>query len=204
MGLFNNNNQKSSDELPKQDLMELFQRMEQLERKCAGLERLEEKYRKLEARVAELESRRSEPVVQDSFQPVGLTAMEVAQPVQQPQAETFQETRPEPVASASQCLYLAAPTADGSFPQVSEREQIGKSIYQLTTTDGVNGTFILLDTPDAIATAMISVSQFIKTVCKVVGNTSQFPRHLITEEEGVATREGTVWKVTRKAVVRFE
>lgn len=83
-------------------------------------------------------------------------------------------------------------------------EQIGKSIYQLTTTDGQNGTFILLDTPDAIATAMISVSQFVKPACKISGNTAIQPRHIITEEEGAASREGTGWKITRKAVVRFE
>ena len=154
--------------------------------------------------MAELESRRSEPMTQEDFKPVGLTGMDNAQPVQQPPTEALADTRPEPVVSASRCLYLAAPTADGCFLQASEHEQIGKSIDQLTTTDGRNGTFILLDAPDAIATAMISVSQFIKTVCKVVGNTSQFPRHLITEEEGVATLEGNVWKVTRKAVVRFE
>ncbi|MBR7086533.1 MAG: hypothetical protein IKI47_03185, partial [Prevotella sp.] len=76
--------------------------------------------------------------------------------------------------------------------------------YQLTTTDGQNGTFILLDTPDAIATAMISVSQFVKPACKVSGNTALQPRHIITEEEGVASREGTGWKITRKAVVHFE
>ena len=105
---------------------------------------------------------------------------------------------------STEILYLAAPTPDGTFSQASAMEQIGKSIYQLTTTDGQNGTFILLDTPDAIATAMISVSQFVKPACKISGNTAIQPRHIITEEEGAASREGTGWKITRKAVVRFE
>ena len=105
---------------------------------------------------------------------------------------------------STEILYLAAPTPDGTFSQASAMEQIGKSIYQLTTADGQNGTFILLDTPDAIATAMISVSQFVKPACKISGNTAIQPRHIITEEEGAASREGTGWKITRKAVVRFE
>ena len=105
---------------------------------------------------------------------------------------------------STEILYLAAPSPDGTFSQASAMEQIGKSIYQLTTTDGQNGTFILLDTPDAIATAMISVSQFVKPACKISGNTAIQPRHIITEEEGAASREGTGWKITRKAVVRFE
>ena len=106
--------------------------------------------------------------------------------------------------SQTKILYLAAPSVDGSFPSVSSREQIGKSIYQLTTDDDHNGTFVILDSNDAIATAMISVSQFIKPVCKVKGSTAQYPRHIITEEEGTAAKEGGVWKVVRKAVVRFE
>ena len=106
--------------------------------------------------------------------------------------------------SQSQELYLAAPTADGLFLRQSATEQIGKSIYKLVSEDGQNGSFILLDTPDAIATAMISVSQFVKSVCKVSGNTALMPRHILTEEAGVATREGEGWRVVRKAVVRFE
>ena len=80
--------------------------------------------------------------------------------------------------------FLLHPLQMAFFSHASSVEQIGKSIYQLTTMDGVNGSFILLDTPDAIATAMISVSQFIKPVCKVGGNVSGYPRHIITEERG--------------------
>lgn len=109
-----------------------------------------------------------------------------------------------PVYGQQRQLFLAAPTTDGVFSHASPIEQIGKSIYQLTTIDGVNGSFILLDTPDAIATAMISVSQFIKPVCKVGGNVSGYPRHIITEEEGTAVKEGEHWKMMRKAQVRFE
>lgn len=100
--------------------------------------------------------------------------------------------------------YLATPTIDGCFTDVSSMEEVGKSLYLLTTTDGVNGCFILLDTPDAIATAMISVSQFIKPVCKVVGNVQSYPNHIVTEEEGNAVLENGVWKVVKKAVVKFE
>ncbi len=103
-----------------------------------------------------------------------------------------------------QSIYLAAPHPDGSFAKYSPEEQVGKSIYQLTTEDGINGCFIMLDSREAIGTAMISVSQFIKPVCKVMGPSNSNPRHILTLEEGMATKVGNVWKVTRKAVVRFE
>lgn len=99
---------------------------------------------------------------------------------------------------------MNAPTIDGVFTSTSDNEEIGKSLYVLTTLDYMNGSFILLDSSDAIATAMISISQFIKPVCKVVGNVNAYPTHIITDEEGTAVNENGVWKVTKKAVVRFE
>lgn len=111
---------------------------------------------------------------------------------------------PEPLKPQTMELYLAAPSADGSFPSVSSREQIGKSIYVLSTQDGMNGTFSIIDSNDAIATAMISISQFLKPVCKVNGSTAQYPHHIITDEVGTASKEGGLWKVVRKAIVHFE
>jgi len=206
MALFGN--KRDDDALPKQDLQELFQRLEHLERKC----------RRMEARITELEetvaSQRNNadsvaaehPVdgqTQESatsVQPVGINMSADVQLATTPQPAA----RPEPHRVEPTVFYLPAPSADGLFQQASLHEQIGKSIYQLTTTDGQNGTFILLDTPDAIATATISVSAFVKPVCRIIGSTSQQPRHIITEEEGAVAREGADWRVTRKAVVRFE
>ncbi len=104
----------------------------------------------------------------------------------------------------SQTIYLAAPTPDGLFMETSRTEEVGKSIYQLRSEDGMNGQFIMLSTPDAIATAMISISQFVKPACRIEGNTHRQPQSITTLEEGVAQRDGTVWKVVRKARVIFE
>ena len=104
----------------------------------------------------------------------------------------------------TQVYYLQAPSIEGSFSEWTLNEQIGKSIYQLSTNDGINGTFIVLDSPDAIATAMISVSQFIKPACKIIGNTAKLPRRIETQEEGTAVYENGIWRVVNKAVVIFE
>lgn len=100
-------------------------------------------------------------------------------------------------------LFMTAPNDEGVFTGSSETEEVGKSIYQLSTTDGVHGTFIMLDTPDAIATAMISVSQFVKTACKVQGNLSPYPQQIQTLEEGTAVLENDSWRITNKAIVKF-
>jgi hypothetical protein len=103
-----------------------------------------------------------------------------------------------------QTFYLSAPSHDGVFTDVSPTVKIGKSIYQMTVNDDETGTFVLINTPDSIATAMISVSQLIKPVCKVIGNIPSNPHSIITQEEGVVSKDGEVWKVTRKAVVKIE
>lgn len=156
---------------------------------------LEKRIMALEAKVKKLEAEKVKP----------------AEPTQtnKDNKKTVDEAKPSaektiPLQPAKVSYYMAAPSPDGTFGDISEREQIGKSIYQLTTADGVSGSFIMLDTHDAIATAMISVSQFVKPVCKVVGSAGSLPRHIVTDEEGIAAKEGDVWRVTRKAVVRFE
>ena len=196
--MFNFNNNKKENDLPQLDLEELFQRLEHLERKC----------RRMDGRIKELEAKMTVPtasetpseapsVAETEVESVGINIEETPSSLLPPHSTLLPP-------HSTEVFYLAAPTPDGTFSQVSSMEQIGKSIYQLTTADGQNGTFILLDTPDAIATAMISVSQFVKPACKIGGNTAIQPRHIITEEEGAASREGTGWKITRKAVVRFE
>lgn len=204
--MFNFNNNKKDNDLPQLDLDELFQRLEHLERKC----------RRMEARIAELEEKNadselknmdSEAKMVDSernFDSETTTVESVGIHIEETPSSLHESPSTLHTPHSTEIFYLEAPTPDGTFSQASAMEQIGKSIYQLTTTDGQNGTFILLDTPDAIATAMISVSQFVKPACKISGNTAIQPRHIITEEEGAASREGTGWKITRKAVVRFE
>ena len=200
--MFNFNNNKKDNDLPQLDLDELFQRLEHLERKCRRMDgriaELEEQLAQIDVKKTNFDAQKAEnstseapSVAENEVESVGIHIEET------PHSTLHESHSPE-------ILYLAAPTPDGTFSQASAMEQIGKSIYQLTTADGQNGTFILLDTPDAIATAMISVSQFVKPACKISGNTAIQPRHIITEEEGAASREGTGWKITRKAVVRFE
>lgn len=100
-------------------------------------------------------------------------------------------------------FYLPSPTLSGTFQTVSSEEEIGKSIYLLHTEDSIHGTFSLLQSPDAMATAMISVSQFLKPVCRITGDTHHVPDRMETIEEGEAQMKDGVWTMTKKAVVEF-
>ena len=166
--MFNFNNNKKDSDLPQLDLDELFQRLEHLERKC----------RRMEARIAELEEKNADSELKNmdseaknvdsernfdsettTVESVGIHIEETPSSLHETPSTLHTPPSTLHESHSPEILYLAAPSPDGTFSQASAMEQIGKSIYQLTTTDGQNGTFILLDTPDAIATAMISVSQ---------------------------------------------
>ncbi len=99
--------------------------------------------------------------------------------------------------------FFSMPSPDGAFTESTAREVVGKSIYRMRTEDGTNGHFVMLSTPDAIATAMISVSQFVKPVCRIEGNTHRQPQRIVTLEEGVVRLQGETWKVVKKATVQF-
>lgn len=101
-------------------------------------------------------------------------------------------------------VFLAPPSSDGSFENFSDTEQIGKSVYILKTDDGKSGAFSMIDSSDALATAMISVSQFVKSVCRIEGDTRAYPSHITTIEKGMAVKEKEMWKMTKKALVKFE
>ena len=89
-------------------------------------------------------------------------------------------------------LYLDAPLQDGSFSTFSSEEHVGKSLYVLETQN------------DALATLLISTSQFVKPVCKLVDSKVRMPQRIVTVEEGQAIFVDGVWKTTQKAVVRLE
>ena len=167
---------------------------------------LEEQVREMREEIASLRRNDDHTAVADQPSDAAVADVPPVIGINMEQAEAFapQGGSARTGQDADTILYLQAPTADGVFTHSSEREQIGKSIYQLNTKDGVNGSFILIDSPDAIATATISVSQFVKPVCKVNGVVRSMPRHIVTEEEGMVQKDAEGWRVTRKAVVRFE
>ena len=99
--------------------------------------------------------------------------------------------------------YFSAPTPDGYFTSPSLTEQNGTSIYMLTTDDGISGQFVMLNTKDAIATACISISQFVKPACKTGKDIAKVARSVTMIEPGLAVFDGEKWKISQKAIIEF-
>lgn len=103
----------------------------------------------------------------------------------------------------SKTFYLPTPSPDGVFTEAFTQPRVGRTVYQMTTTDDHHGTFSFYENRDALATAMISISQIVKTVCRVENNKNN-PREIKNISEGQVVREGSAWRVVEKATVRFE
>ncbi|MFA6718204.1 MAG: hypothetical protein WCS15_03910 [Prevotella sp.] len=191
----------NKDNITQEQLEEAFQPL------LARLDKLETKAKKQAKQLAEVEAQLKKLMnnkgnsssLSSSPSPVGEEELQIFSPqFPSPSGEELGERQ------LAMTFYLPAPTPDGQFLESSTTEQVGKSIYQLRTEDGANGQFIMLSSPDAIATAMISVSQFVKPACRIEGNSNRQPSSVFTLEEGVAQFEGSVWHVIRKARVVFE
>lgn len=113
---------------------------------------------------------------------------------------TYPEPTPQPRRKTS-IIFFPVPV-DGVFSGGTDEIETGKSLYMLKTTDGETGTFTILNTPEAIGTALISLSEMVKPVCKII-NTVVNPLEIVTEGPGKAVREGDNWRVVSKSTVRL-
>lgn len=106
--------------------------------------------------------------------------------------------------TGKQFLYFSAPTPSGYFSQPTDTPN-EKSIYQLEIgVDGRSGEYEFINTPDSIATATISVSQFIKPACKIETQCPGLPKNVTTLVKGRAIKDGDDWKVSEKATIRLD
>lgn len=185
---FLNNMLGKGDDGSKALVAELNERIGRLEE---AIKKSQRQTAKLAARLDEAEKRLAE------WESRAATADE--QPCCPEQAATDHA----PATPATTTLYFSAPTPDGVFTAPSASEQTGSSIYTLTTTDGVSGQFAMLDSQDAIATASISLSQFVKPACRIRQSVNGVPRSVTTVEPGTAVCDGGKWKIAQKAVIDF-
>lgn len=167
---------------------------QQVERLASLVERQQKDIEELHGRLDELQSglaKTGESLASQSAGADARTRMEGSDGVE------------EPDPSRGQTLYFGPPQADCLMSEPSATVREGDSIYQLDTPDGSHGVFGVIPTPDSLATALISVSQFVKPVCRVVGTVSAQASRLETLHEGAAEFHDGSWVVTRKAEVRF-
>ncbi len=102
-------------------------------------------------------------------------------------------------------LFLTKPDANDYFIRSTEVVEIGNSIYELITKDGVTGTFKVIDNPDVHQFALMMPTENLVRAC--TGNGIQISNgktRIVTDREGTARFENGRWHVAVKAVIHYE
>ena len=101
-------------------------------------------------------------------------------------------------------IYLAQANANGVFTRADARYNVGNSIFKLVTTDGVSGSFTVIDDPTVHELALMMPTDFLVNACS--GRNMQqthCARSIINEAAGTAIFEDGRWYVTRRAQIRY-
>lgn len=105
---------------------------------------------------------------------------------------------------APRIIYLAQANADGVFTRADARYNMGNSIFKLVTTDGVSGSFSVIEDPTVFELALMMPADFLVNACS--GRNLQLSRGariIVNEASGTALFEDGRWRVSRKAQIRY-
>jgi len=126
-----------------------------------------------------------------------------AQPVVEELADEEEEESEDDEEPVEQVLFLGKPDEDDNFTRVSEEFELGNTIYGLTTTDGVHGTFEVIDRPEVHEFALMMPSENLMRACE--GENLQVPdgTRIINDQPGEAEFVDGKWHVTTKALIHY-
>ncbi len=101
-------------------------------------------------------------------------------------------------------IYLARANADGVFTRADASYNMGNSIFKLVTTDGVSGTYQVIDDPAVFELALMTPTDYLENACTGRNlQLSQGASIIVNEAAGTAIFDQGRWRVTRKAQIRY-
>ena len=102
-------------------------------------------------------------------------------------------------------LFLTKPDANDYFIRTTEVVEIGNSIFELSTNDGVTGTFKVIDNPEVHQFALMMPTENLVRACTGKGiQISNGKTRIVTDREGTARLENCRWHVAVKAIIHYE
>lgn len=111
---------------------------------------------------------------------------------------------PEPITPKQ--LYLPRPDANGVFPRATATFENGNSIFTLTTTDGLSGTFEVVDSKEMQRIALMMPTANLTNACTGHNIQTSSPGYnrIVTDKAGIAIFDGGQWHIKTKAVIHYE
>ena len=102
-------------------------------------------------------------------------------------------------------LFLTKTDANEYFIRSTEVVEIGNSIFELTTNDGITGTFKVIDNPEVHQFALMMPTENLVRACTGKGiQISNGKTRIITDREGTARCDNGRWHVAVKAIIHYE
>ncbi len=103
------------------------------------------------------------------------------------------------------CQFLSRADVNGVFGRAADHIEPGNSFYELNTTDGVHGTFHVIDAPDVHQLALMMPTQNITGACDGENiHTSAGMKRIVTDKEGTAVMKDGKWHITSKSLIHYE
>ena len=101
-------------------------------------------------------------------------------------------------------IYLARANSQGMFTRADATYNMGNSIFKLVTTDGVSGTYQVIEDPAVFELALMMPTDYLENACTGRNlQLSQGASVIINEAAGTAVFDQGRWRVTRKAQIRY-
>lgn len=106
---------------------------------------------------------------------------------------------------AARSYYLSKPDENDCFNRVSDEFELGNSLFVLTTTDGIHGTYQVIDNRDVHRFALMMPTENLTRACS--GNAIQMSAgmsRIVTDRPGEAQYDNGQWRVIVKAIIHYE
>lgn len=100
-------------------------------------------------------------------------------------------------------VYLARANSKGMFVRADSSFSMGNSIFKLMTSDGLTGTFSVIDDLGVFEVALM-MPEYLMTACSGRNlQHSEGMKGIVTDTPGTAVFEDGCWRVMRKAAIHY-
>ncbi|MGM9869974.1 MAG: hypothetical protein ACI30R_10185 [Sodaliphilus sp.] len=128
--------------------------------------------------------------------------------IAQPEAPTSQQKPMVEVQKAKAqpvVTFVSRPNDSGHFTSANSRMEPGNSIFKITSADGVNATFEVINDAGVHQLALMMPTDTLTRAC--TGENIQISAgktRIVTDAPGTAKKEGNRWKIVKPAVIHYE
>lgn len=101
-------------------------------------------------------------------------------------------------------FYMTFPKSDGTFLQSSKRNSKDSTSYIFTPINDNNAYFELSYDKDMLGRILNGPDIYIEPVCDSINEINFSANQITTLEKGQAIKEGNIWRITKKAIIRYD